>query len=210
MFYKIINECISCNVADVFLLKEYSNGKWVLKGHSKGTRTWVLGHSRHLGTRGTRVLGYSITWGTRALKGSLDTQALSHLVTWDTRGRFCMTIIYSAWLRKTQFDAVGMILSYDFKTRVCFSHPNVLGKSTLIPPNFLESSYPLDTGCKLKKQSTFRRRPRQKRVANHRSSQPVLSLEKSLFEVSCKILQKTPIIESFCAIGDFHYTLVFF
>ena len=73
--YKTINESISSNIADFFLLKVHSKGNWALEGHSKGIWRALL----HLGIQ--RELGHSGTWplrdlGSRALKGHLDTQVL--------------------------------------------------------------------------------------------------------------------------------------
>ena len=95
-------------------------------GYSRGTpRSLELEHSGTQGTWALEALGYLGTQSPEALGHSKGAETLRHSVTWrlgtreafylagSSGGRFCMTIINSAWLRKTQFDAVGMILSYD-------------------------------------------------------------------------------------------------
>ena len=95
--YKTINQSISCNVPDFFLLEEHSKANWVLKRHSKGT--WALGHSKS-----TWALGQSRNLVSRALKWHLSTWALEwhlgtrafewHLGTRDTRGTLFSRLIW--------------------------------------------------------------------------------------------------------------------
>ena len=49
--YKTINQSISCNVADFFLLKELSKANWALQRHLGTQGTWAFRHSRHFFSR---------------------------------------------------------------------------------------------------------------------------------------------------------------